>query len=100
MTTTTLREWVGVTADGTQVLCNGNPNPGHVPMHVSSLDEILVFGNLLKAVNRYTMQRYCRMWNDHVRKTMVSRESAKNYIVHPARAEFELRVVHDRRRRT
>ncbi|MDD6487478.1 MAG: hypothetical protein PUF61_11075 [Spirochaetales bacterium] len=91
------RAWIGVTDDHSQFIAEGNPNPGYENLRLTTFDSLLSFGNILWVANRYTMQVYCKKWNDIIRKTKVS--DPKRVFVHPEKAEFALTIPFDGRRR-
>lgn len=91
------RAWIGVTDDHSQFIAEGNPNPGYENLRLTTFDSLLSFGNILWVANRYTMQVYCKKWNDIIRKAKVS--DYKRLFVHPEKAEFALIIPFDGRRR-
>ena len=90
-------EWIGVTDDHSQFIAKGNPNPGYENLRLITFYNLLSFGNMLRVANRYTMQVYCRKWNDIARKTKAN--DCERLLVHPERAEFALTIPSDRRRK-
>lgn len=90
-------EWIGVTNDHSQFIAEGNPNPGYENLRLTTFDSLLSFGNMLRVANRYTMQIYCKKWNDIVRKTKAN--DCKSLFVHPEKAEFALTIPFDGRRK-
>ena len=90
-------EWIGVTDDHSQFITMGNPNPGYENLRLITFNNLLSFGNLLRATNRYTMRFYCEKWNDIISKIKFS--DYEHLFAHPERAEFALTIPFDGRRR-
>ena len=91
------REWIGVTDDHSLFIAKGNPIPGTENLRLTTFNNLLSFGNMLRVASRHTMQVYCRKWNDIVRKAEVN--GCEHLLVHPERAEFALTIPFDGRRK-
>lgn len=90
-----IEEWVGLASNG-EILCDGNPNPGHIPYHLSSFSSLLSFGRLLLVKNKRSCEYYCRIWNEELRKRAPDLRSLR---VRPAKVVFSVTVCPPKKRK-
>lgn len=88
--------WVGVTADHSHFLVKDNPNSNYVNMRLTTLDDLLFAGGIMREEDRHSMQAICKEWNTIVKNNC--RGDFRRFLTHPAMAVFSI-TISDRRKK-